>query len=78
MRSSIKQRPVEKVMLIFPPVTIAPTSDKMCCMSTGIECLAAALRESYNARLLEAAVMTGGHAPQLPDPPVPERTGTSG
>lgn len=54
MRSSIKQRPIGKVMLIFPPVTIPRIYDKMCCMPMGIAYLGAVLRENYEVVLLDA------------------------
>jgi len=43
-------------MLIFPPVTMARTYDKMCCMPMGIAYLGAVLREEYEVRLLDAVV----------------------
>jgi len=54
MKSSIRQRPVERVMLIFPPVTIPRIYDKMCCMPMGLAYLAAVLRDSYDVRVLDA------------------------
>ena len=56
MKSSIKQRPVEKVLLIFPPVTIPRIYDKMCCFPMGIGYLGAVLREFYEVRLLDTVV----------------------
>ncbi len=56
MNSSITQRAVEKVMLIFPPVTIPRIYDKMCCLPMGIAYLAAVLRDSYHVKVLDAVV----------------------
>lgn len=56
MKSSIVQRPIKKVMLIFPPMTIFRTYDKMSCMPMGIAYLGAVLRDHYDVRLLDAVV----------------------
>lgn len=60
MRPSLKQRPIEKVMLVFPPVTIPRMYDKMCCMPMGIAYLGAVLRDSFDVSLLDA-VAEGHH-----------------
>ncbi|MFO8058735.1 MAG: cobalamin-dependent protein [bacterium] len=60
MKASLANRPVEKVMLVFPPVTIARIYDKMCCLPMGIAYLGAVLREYYDVRLLDA-VAEGHH-----------------
>lgn len=56
MKASITQRPIKKVMIIFPPVTIVRLHEKMCCMPMGIAYLGAVLRNRYDVRLLDAVV----------------------
>jgi len=49
-------RPIQKIMLVFPPVTTAHFLEKMCCLPMGIACLGAGLRDRYDVRLLDAVV----------------------
>jgi magnesium-protoporphyrin IX monomethyl ester (oxidative) cyclase len=56
LNTKTNQRPIEKVMLIFPPVTISRMYDKMACMPMGISYLAAVLRDSYDVKILDAVV----------------------
>ena len=49
-------RKIQKVMLIFPPVRISATYDKMCCTPMGVLYLAGVLRERYEVRVLDAVV----------------------
>jgi magnesium-protoporphyrin IX monomethyl ester (oxidative) cyclase len=56
MKPSLDKRPIRKVMLIFPPVTIARIYDKMCCLPMGIAYLGAVLRDRYEVKLLDAVV----------------------
>ncbi len=70
MKPALANKPIEKVMLVFPPVTISRLYDKMCCMPMGIAYLGAVLRENYDVRLLDAVVEGHDLERDLEDPRV--------
>jgi anaerobic magnesium-protoporphyrin IX monomethyl ester cyclase len=67
MKASIVQRQINKVMLIFPPVTILRTYDKMCCLPMGIAYLGAVLRDRYDIRLVDAVAEGHHHERNITD-----------
>lgn len=54
-------RPIERVMLIYPPVTFSPQSMKQCHLPLGLAYLAAALRGKAELMVLDAAAEGYGH-----------------
>ena len=49
-------RPIQKVLLVFPPITTPRFLEKICCLPMGIAYLGAALRDRYEVCLLDAVV----------------------
>jgi magnesium-protoporphyrin IX monomethyl ester (oxidative) cyclase len=60
---------MQKLMLVFPPVSMTPLADRMCCLPMGIAYLGAALRDRYEVRLLDA-VVEGHHLERYLSPNV--------
>ena len=65
--AKISGRKIERVLLIYPPVTFSKQSLKQCHPPLGIAYLAAVIREVCEVRVLDAAVEGYGHEERIGD-----------
>ncbi len=58
-------RPIRKILLIYPPVTYSVQSAKQSCPPLGVAYLAAAVRDITDVKVLDAAVEGYGHEERI-------------